>query len=306
MILDRSRGPSSRTPDRTNSFWISAESARAPFRRRKSADASITAFIPLSVRVNGAGRSTGCCCGADLRRGAGLRCGAFGRRDEGVEPEASRRSRSRHTSSYSWNKGCSCSSFRSSSRRSRSALIRSVIRYSCSNELKRKLLVARKAACKDRQPSAGAGHLRHFRSTRETGSLEAQWIWCCCVSCPAMHGSVPTPSERSKNLSKHRRSLLACAQLEAVVRSTAGAGRGNVRREAPVLLTLEDRSIAEGVLDLAFREETSDFDGWSVVDFKTDQESSAAAGHYVAQVDLYVRAVRAATELPARGIVLVV
>ena len=47
-------------PDRTNSFWISAESARAPFRRRKSADASITAFIPLSVRVNGAGRSTGC------------------------------------------------------------------------------------------------------------------------------------------------------------------------------------------------------------------------------------------------------
>ena len=122
----------------------------------------ITAFIPLSVRVNGAGRSTGCCCGAGLRWGAGLRCGAFGRRDEGVETEASRRSRSRHTSSYSWNKGCSCSSFRSSSRRSRSALIRSVIRYSCSNELKRKLLVARKAACKDRQPSAGAGHLRHF------------------------------------------------------------------------------------------------------------------------------------------------
>ena len=156
MILDRSRGPSSRTPDRTNSFWISAESARARFRRRKSADASITAFIPLSVRVNGAGRSTGCCCGAGLRRGA------FGRRGEGIETEASRRSRSRHTSSYSWNKGCSCSSFRSSSRRSRSALIRSVIRYSCSNELKRELLVARKAACKDRQPSAGAGHLRHF------------------------------------------------------------------------------------------------------------------------------------------------
>jgi len=156
VILDRSRGPSSRTPDRTNSFWISAESARARFRRRKSADASITAFIPLSVRVNGAGRSTGCCCGAGLRRGA------FGRRGEGIETEASRRSRSRHTSSYSWNKGCSCSSFRSSSRRSRSALIRSVIRYSCSNELKRELLVARKAACKDRQPSAGAGHLRHF------------------------------------------------------------------------------------------------------------------------------------------------
>jgi hypothetical protein len=115
---DRSRGPSSRMPHRTNSSWISAESARALFRRRKSADASITAFIPLSVRVNGAGGSTGCCGGAGLRSEAGLRSGAFGRGDEGIETEASRRSRSRHTSSYSWNAGCSCSSFRNSSRRS--------------------------------------------------------------------------------------------------------------------------------------------------------------------------------------------
>jgi ATP-dependent exoDNAse (exonuclease V) beta subunit len=89
-------------------------------------------------------------------------------------------------------------------------------------------------------------------------------------------------------------------------RATVSAGKGDVRREAPVLLTLEDGSIAEGVLDLAFREQTSDFDGWSVVDFKTDQEFSTAAGHHVAQVDHYVRAVQAATELPARGIILVV
>jgi ATP-dependent helicase/nuclease subunit A len=89
-------------------------------------------------------------------------------------------------------------------------------------------------------------------------------------------------------------------------RATVSAGKGNIRREAPVLLTLEDGSIAEGVLDLAFREQTSDFDGWSVVDFKTDQEFSTAASQYIAQVDLYVRAVGAATELPARGIVLVV
>ena len=168
------------------------QSARAPFRRRKSADASITAFIPLSVRVNGAGRSTGCCCGAGLRWGAGLRCGAFGRRDEGVETEASRRSRSPHTSSYSWNKGCSCSSFRSSSRRSRSALIRSVIRYSCSNELKRELLVARKAACKDRQPSAGAGHVCTFCSTRETGSLAFSPLLS-----RGTEGSNPAPSRGS-------------------------------------------------------------------------------------------------------------
>jgi ATP-dependent exoDNAse (exonuclease V) beta subunit len=89
-------------------------------------------------------------------------------------------------------------------------------------------------------------------------------------------------------------------------RATINAGKGNIRREAPLLLTLEDGSIAEGVLDLAFREQTSDFDGWSIVDFKTDQEFSTAASHYVAQVDLYVRAVQKATALPARGIVLVV
>jgi ATP-dependent exoDNAse (exonuclease V) beta subunit len=59
------------------------------------------------------------------------------------------------------------------------------------------------------------------------------------------------------------------------------------------------------VLDLAFREQTSDFDGWSVVDFKTDQEFSSAPSRYIAQVDLYVRAVQAATDLLARGIILV-
>ena len=89
-------------------------------------------------------------------------------------------------------------------------------------------------------------------------------------------------------------------------RATVSAAKGEIRREVPVLLTLENGSIADGVLDLAFREQTSDFDGWSVVDFKTDQEFSTAANDYIAQVDLYVRAVQAATELPARGIILVV
>jgi hypothetical protein len=62
---------------------------------------------------------------------------------------------------------------------------------------------------------------------------------------------------------------------------------------------------SRSVLDLAFREQTSDFDGWSVVDFKTDQEFSTAASHYIAQVDLSARAVQAETDLPARGIILV-
>ena len=48
------------------------------------------------------------------------------------------------------------------------------------------------------------------------------------------------------------------------------------------------------------------FDGWTVVEFKTDREFSTAPGHYLEQVRLYAQAVAAATQLPARGIILVV
>jgi ATP-dependent exoDNAse (exonuclease V) beta subunit len=99
---------------------------------------------------------------------------------------------------------------------------------------------------------------------------------------------------------------VGAALQHPILRSaTAGSGKQNIRRETPVLLMLEDGCVAEGVLDLAFREQTSAFDGWTVVDFKTDQEFSTAANHYIAQVHLYAQAVRAATDLPARGIILV-
>jgi tetratricopeptide (TPR) repeat protein len=68
--------------------------------------------------------------------------------------------------------------------------------------------------------------------------------------------------------------VAAALQHPIMRRASVSVGKGNIRREAPVLLTLEDGSIAEGLLDLAFREQTSDFDGWTVVDFKTDQEFS--------------------------------
>ena len=67
-----------------------------------------------------------------------------------------------------------------------------------------------------------------------------------------------------------------------------------------------DGSLAEGALDLAFRDETADFNGWTVVDFKTDQEFAKESDDYKTQVRFYARAVQAATGLPARGIVLVV
>ena len=88
-------------------------------------------------------------------------------------------------------------------------------------------------------------------------------------------------------------------------RAAASAGKGGLRRETPVLLTLDDGSLVEGVVDLAFREDTPDFAGWTVVDFKTDREFAVSSARYIAQVRVYSEAVGAASGSPARGIVLV-
>ena len=89
-------------------------------------------------------------------------------------------------------------------------------------------------------------------------------------------------------------------------RAAASAMKGEIRRETPVLLTLDDGSLVEGVVDLAFREDTDEFSGWTVVDFKTDREFVAASDRYSAQVSVYSAAIQAATGLLSRGILLVV
>jgi len=73
-----------------------------------------------------------------------------------------------------------------------------------------------------------------------------------------------------------------------------------LRRETPVWLRLEDGSLAEGVVDLAFREDGE----WTVVDFKTDRELEGSRGIYEDQVRLYARAVTAATGESACAVLL--
>lgn len=87
-------------------------------------------------------------------------------------------------------------------------------------------------------------------------------------------------------------------------RAAKAAKAGHLRREVPVML-VQDQTVAEGIVDLAFRDEMPDFAGWTVVDFKTDRELDEARDRYVRQVQLYSKAV-SASSLPARGVLLVI
>jgi ATP-dependent exoDNAse (exonuclease V) beta subunit len=89
-------------------------------------------------------------------------------------------------------------------------------------------------------------------------------------------------------------------------RAAASAMKGEIRRETPVLFKLDDGGLVEGVVDLAFREDTTEFVGWTVVDFKTDREFVVASDRYSAQVSVYSAAIQVATGLLTRGFLLVV
>jgi ATP-dependent exoDNAse (exonuclease V) beta subunit len=67
-------------------------------------------------------------------------------------------------------------------------------------------------------------------------------------------------------------------------------------RETPVLVRLEDGRLVDGRIDFAW----SDGERWTVVDYKTDRRERRRIG----QLQLYGLALRRATGLPARGIVL--
>jgi ATP-dependent exoDNAse (exonuclease V) beta subunit len=89
-------------------------------------------------------------------------------------------------------------------------------------------------------------------------------------------------------------------------RAAESSGNGVLRRETPVLLRLSNGCLVEGVVDLAFRDDTPGFAGWTVVDFKTDREFDEFSDHYIAQVTFYSKAVGAAMNSSTRGVLLVV
>jgi ATP-dependent exoDNAse (exonuclease V) beta subunit len=87
-------------------------------------------------------------------------------------------------------------------------------------------------------------------------------------------------------------------------RAAAAHGPGLCRREIPLALRLDDGTVLDGVVDLAFTEEAQG--AWTVVDFKTDGASESNRGSYEEQVRLYARAIAEATGRPARAVLLYV
>ena len=85
-------------------------------------------------------------------------------------------------------------------------------------------------------------------------------------------------------------------------RAAAAQQEGRCRRETPVAMQLEDGTLVEGKVDLAFRDDATA--SWTVVDFKTDFEIVGKLEEYRNQVRLYTEAISRATTLEARGVLL--
>ena len=112
-------------------------------------------------------------------------------------------------------------------------------------------------------------------------------------------------------VSVHARSLLATpdevvsagdaveAALSHPLLAQARSAR-EVRREAPVVDPGPEGQVTEGVIDLAFADEG----GWTVVEFKTDEDLEPNRLAYEAQTAAYVRAITGATGTSARGVLL--
>lgn len=97
------------------------------------------------------------------------------------------------------------------------------------------------------------------------------------------------------------RDVVHRALVHPVIRAAAHAeAAGACYRETPVTLRLEDDTIVEGHVDLAF----DDGNGFVVVDFKTDRELEGVLERYVSQVQVYATAISRATGRPARAVLM--
>ncbi|HLF83471.1 MAG TPA: 3'-5' exonuclease, partial [Blastocatellia bacterium] len=86
-------------------------------------------------------------------------------------------------------------------------------------------------------------------------------------------------------------------------RAAAASLAGRCRRETPIAIQLEDGTLVEGKVDLAFLDEAEP-GTWTVVDFKTDFEIAGRLDEYREQLALYALAISRATKLGVKGVLL--
>jgi ATP-dependent exoDNAse (exonuclease V) beta subunit len=78
------------------------------------------------------------------------------------------------------------------------------------------------------------------------------------------------------------------------------AQKGRCRREAPVAWRDADGLLVEGVVDLAFEHG----EGWTVIDFKTDEEFGGNEAAYRRQVAMYASAIQAVNGKSVSGLIM--
>ncbi|HKE57505.1 MAG TPA: UvrD-helicase domain-containing protein, partial [Pyrinomonadaceae bacterium] len=83
-------------------------------------------------------------------------------------------------------------------------------------------------------------------------------------------------------------------QHPLVQRGASAMVAGSCRREVPVSLKLDNGTMVEGIVDLAFQDQLAGGD-WVIVDYKTDFEMKGRLEEYRKQVWLYAQAVSHAT-----------
>jgi ATP-dependent exoDNAse (exonuclease V) beta subunit len=113
----------------------------------------------------------------------------------------------------------------------------------------------------------------------------------------ALHGRIL--GANTEEISSAGAAVQSVLKHELLLRAAECERHGRCRREVPVTL-VENDSLLEGVVDLAFEESGS----WTIVDFKTDEELEALLDRYKRQVSLYANAVGKATQKTASAFIL--
>jgi ATP-dependent exoDNAse (exonuclease V) beta subunit len=104
----------------------------------------------------------------------------------------------------------------------------------------------------------------------------------------AIHGRILGASQEEIDHAAEAARAALAQPIFADARQAAQQGR--CRREVPIAWRDADGSLIEGVVDLAFEQSQ----GWTVIDFKTDEEFRGNERAYRLQVAMYAAAIKAA------------